>query len=503
MIDSIVQWADQSSDNSSDHRVLVLIGGAGTGKSSIAHSVAAHFDRLDRLGSSFCFNRSREADLPPEILFSTIARDLADRDPLQKQALCSSVKERSRRYTASLKEQFENFLLDPSKALTNVGPIAIVIDALDECRDGDKKDQLLEIICSRLSELPSQYRIIITARPEIRDLLDASKGITIKDMSEIDPQSTESDLTVYVKHELANVKSKLERHWPNDTWCSELVSKSEGSFLWISTACRYVKTPPPGRAVVRSLRDILSIQVPLGRGQLDSLYKQVLERTFSHAGTGSMERERFERIMATILTIKQPLPIGALMELQDKDADDDERGWWVKSIVRPLGSLLDGTVGDTTPIRFLHSSFCDFLLNKSRSGEYHVDCSQEEKRLAGSTLQIMESMLKFNICDVGSSFIRNEDLKEEDINSALPGQLRYACQFWTDHVTKSACEDLLKNRVQNLICTKLLFWLEVISVLGKTQSAHGMIKQLLSWYQVRQILLWKQRSFKGRRAIQT
>jgi hypothetical protein len=116
-----------------------------------------------------------------------------------------------------------------------------------------------------------------------------------------------------------------------------------------------------------------------------------------------------------------------------------------------------------------------------------VDCTQEEKRLAGATLRIMESMLKFNICGIGSSFMLNVDLKEEDINLVLPSQLRYACQFWADHVTRSACEEHLGNRVESLICTKLLFWLEVLSGLGRTQSAMEIIKQLLNWYQVSQI----------------
>jgi hypothetical protein len=482
IIDSIVQWADQSSDESSDHRVLVLIGGAGTGKSSIAHSVAAHFDGLHRLGSSFCFDRSRDAELPPERLFSTIARDLADKEPLQKKALYDAVKERSRRYTMSLKEQFENLLLNPSKALTNVGPIVIVIDALDECREGEKKNHLLEIIRSRLSELPSQYRIIITARPEIHDLLSTYKGITFKDMSGIDPQSTVSDLTAYVQHELATVKAKLERRWPKDTWCSELVSKSEGLFIWISTACHYVKEPAAGRQVHESLQHMLSISS--NGNPLDLIYKEVLKHTFPHAGTDSMELERFECIMATILTIKQPLPTAALAELQDKDDNEDERGGWVESIVRHLGSLMDGTVSNSIPIRFLHTSCRDFLLNKSRSGEYHVDCSREEKRLASTTLRIMESMLKFNICGIDSSFILNEELKKEDINLALPSQLQYACRFWADHVTESAYEEHLGNRVENLMCTKLLFWFEVLSVLGKTRSACKIIKQLLNWYHV-------------------
>jgi hypothetical protein len=68
-------------------RMFVLSGVAGSGKSSIAHTIARLFDDVGRLGSSFCFDRANQAKLRLDTFFSTIARDLADLDPQRKQSL--------------------------------------------------------------------------------------------------------------------------------------------------------------------------------------------------------------------------------------------------------------------------------------------------------------------------------------------------------------------------------------------------------------------------------
>ncbi len=50
-LDFIVNWANDPASE----RGLVLLGQAGTGKSSIAHEVARRFDNMHRLTSSFFF----------------------------------------------------------------------------------------------------------------------------------------------------------------------------------------------------------------------------------------------------------------------------------------------------------------------------------------------------------------------------------------------------------------------------------------------------------------
>jgi hypothetical protein len=74
-------------------RVCLLTGVAGSGKSAVAHSVAALYDGQKRLGSSYCFSTTDAATRNSTNLFSTIARDLCDHDAQYKSALWAVVKE--------------------------------------------------------------------------------------------------------------------------------------------------------------------------------------------------------------------------------------------------------------------------------------------------------------------------------------------------------------------------------------------------------------------------
>ena len=129
-IDFIVDWVN----NPASERVLVLFGLAGMGKSSIAHEIARRFDEMHRLASSFIFIRKEHSKAYH--LFTNLARDLADRYPLFKVALGKVVKDNTslRHGTSDYGTLFQRLIREPLKDLPIVGPILVVIDALDEDR---------------------------------------------------------------------------------------------------------------------------------------------------------------------------------------------------------------------------------------------------------------------------------------------------------------------------------------------------------------------------------
>ena len=71
-------------------------------------------------------------------------------------------------------------------------------------------------------------------------------------------------------------------------------------------------------------------------------------------------RERFPTVMAIVLALKEPLPLASLSALLGKDLN-------IRAIIKPMGSLLDGVLDERKPIRPLHTSFRDFLLDNTRS----------------------------------------------------------------------------------------------------------------------------------------
>ncbi|KIK32138.1 hypothetical protein CY34DRAFT_182822, partial [Suillus luteus UH-Slu-Lm8-n1] len=133
ILSQITEWVNSTRDNVPC--VLWLSGPAGKGKSAIAHTIAKSFEDMGGLGSCYSFDRQREADRRHEKIFSTIARDLADRDPEMRRALADTVKTASSlKKTADIAQQWQKLLIEPlEKSSRSSGePVVIVIDALDE-----------------------------------------------------------------------------------------------------------------------------------------------------------------------------------------------------------------------------------------------------------------------------------------------------------------------------------------------------------------------------------
>ena len=78
ILNEVVNWINNTDPTAP--RMFWLHGQAGKGKSAIAHTVALQAQNLGVLGSCFCFTRVRQHEELHTKLFSTIARDLADRD---------------------------------------------------------------------------------------------------------------------------------------------------------------------------------------------------------------------------------------------------------------------------------------------------------------------------------------------------------------------------------------------------------------------------------------
>ncbi|KAG2368295.1 hypothetical protein BDR07DRAFT_120736 [Suillus spraguei] len=92
-------------------RVLWLSGMAGKGKSAIAHTIANWSNELGGLGACFCFDRTRRADRRHEKIFTTIARDLADRNPIIRKALAHALHDHSElKHTADIASQWQRLL---------------------------------------------------------------------------------------------------------------------------------------------------------------------------------------------------------------------------------------------------------------------------------------------------------------------------------------------------------------------------------------------------------
>jgi hypothetical protein len=481
-LEFIINWVN----NPASERGLVLFGQAGTGKSSIAHEIARLFDKMHRLTSSFVFLRREQSERKAYHFFTTLARDLADRYPSFKIALGKVVKDNTalRVGTRDYGTLFESLILAPLNGLHIVGPILIVIDALDESGDTASKIGLHTFLAENIIRLPSNFRVVITSRPEhaIVSALVEAQSVKIKYMDDTKlAADMHNDILTFFRQRL--LSKEFGYH------VEALAVKAEGLFQWAAVASQLI-LDPPARFYYSKERCIKHLLEPStnrhGQDLLDELYKEVLEGYF----TDQEARVLFRSVVGQLTTSVEPLNIHSLISLRRHASCDDDNDAAVTGILSRLGSLLSNVNSSdkNLPIIPLHTSFRDFLTSKDKSGDFYVSVRDAHDQLTHSCLNLLLDPLdglKFNICNLETSYLANDDV--EDLNARvdehIPPALLYACRFWDDHLKHTDFRIDLFRKVETFFKDKFLFWLETLSltrVIGLAPSAFATLNMWLA-----------------------
>ena len=262
-----------------------------------------------------------------------------------------------------------------------------------------------------------------------------------------------------------------------------LAMKAEGLFQWAAVASQFI-LDPPGRFGYSKKKCINHLLDPStnrnGQDPLDALYKEVLEGYFTDQET----RLLFRSVLGQLITSIEPLTIRSLTTLrQHASHDDSDDRDAVVILLHRLGSLLDNSSDESLPIVLLHTSFRDFLTNREKSGDFCVSLCDAHRQLAHSCLSLLLNDLKFNICNLESSYLANKDVK--DLNSRvdkyISPALLYACRFWDDHLEHTDFETDLFEKLRTFFETKFLFWLEVLSLTSDVGLAPPAFSALNAW----------------------
>ncbi|PPQ74828.1 hypothetical protein CVT26_005429 [Gymnopilus dilepis] len=486
ILNEIMEWASSTDES----RVFWLHGNAGKGKSAIAHTIAHHFQLLERLGSCFCFDRNEAGQKRYQTIFTTIARDLSDRDEHLRAGLQNAVhKYSSLKSTTDILQQWKEFIVKPimRQGDAMAGPIVIVIDALDESGDSDSRKSLLRVLAgkladpeSRIQDLPPNFRFLVTSRL-LPDIHQAFKDVShVQQRSMDDILSTGSDISTYIQSELSgwDVSGEvgvLER----------LTVSSNGLFEWARLACAYIANDNYGGLDRRERFELItSHSQEVGDHLLDDMYRVTLEVIFPKSPTQKLALRRFHSVMAQVICTAEPLSMASLESMRNHFCDQDLRRIPIKAIIEPMGALLSGTTSLSITIRPLHASFIDFLTDDNRSAEFFVDVSGIDNKLAFSCLRIMEHKLKFNICGLSSSYLANFQVPDlaERIDNCISSELSYSCRLWTYHLHRAIFTKSLAETVRALFGhERLLFWLEVLTLLTKVNTCYAALSSVIEW----------------------
>ncbi|THU94404.1 hypothetical protein K435DRAFT_610771, partial [Dendrothele bispora CBS 962.96] len=114
-----------------------------------------------------------------------------------------------------------------------------------------------------------------------------------------------------------------------------------------------------------------------------------------------------------------------------------------------------------------HASFADYIVTKDRSGGMYCNEIEQHTLLSHATLNHMNN-LRFNICDLPSSFLEDKDVpKIEDRLKNISDTLDYACTFWGYHIARSNGNKRLMEGLEIFLENKSVFWIEAMNLMKK------------------------------------
>ncbi|KAK5701676.1 hypothetical protein LTR97_004494 [Elasticomyces elasticus] len=469
LLHDITRWADGSDEKS----IYWLNGIAGTGKSTVARTVAKHYHDQGRLGGSFFFSRGGGDAGHAAGLFTTLAVQLAKNIHAVQPHICNAIAEHNEIAQSAFREQWEQLIVNPllqAESAIEHSAIVLVIDALDECDSEPDIRMLLRLLSSTERLKQTRLRVFITSRPEVpirsgfQRIPEAERqGFVLHDIA---PTLVNQDLTVFFENSLANIRDEcgLPLSWPGSHIVARLVDISSGLFIWASTACRYISEG--GQFARDRVRKLLSgHRTRVGpQKQLDKIYMTVLQESIR---PGYEEHEKAElcirhkKVLGAIILLMSPLSLNSLARLLDISADT------ISATLQHLHTIINIPTESGRPIRLHHPSFRDFLLDPDRchDPDFWIDAKKVHKDFAKHSIRLMSTMLRPNMCDLSSPGVLNCDIEHTRVLSCIPSELQYTCLYWAEHYRQGGIHVRDADVTDKFYRKHFLHWLEALSLM--------------------------------------
>ena len=423
-------WSTGHFPEGDPKQIYFLSGAAGLGKSSIAHQFCARLDSPGRhsLAASFFFVRGGGDLESTRLFFPTLAYQFATSQPQLQSRIISAAREYHRRGDRQqMRHAFEDLVRTPllGAPIGDQGPIILVIDGLDECKERDMIPSLLRFLLELVRTLP-WLRVFVTSRPEphVLGTLTSSDAMTMVHHRSLNDsvEDWEDDVRRYLMETIPKMPSYTQfvHEHPDDL--ERLVERAGGVFIYARIAVSFLDM-----YIDRPQEQFYLLLSSLGVGvePLDALYLQVLRSAFppNYLGASSPRHERLRALLASLILLDGPFPADVLTFFCHDMTKDD-----VVSMVDCLRSvLLVDTAGAVRPV---HATFGEFLLDEARCTDklYYVD------RLKGNGQLASACFAAFSFKTMTDCLAVNPAQEE---TSAIWQYVRYALNSWNRHLEEA------------------------------------------------------------------
>src|SRR6201992_107037 len=349
--------------------VYWLNGLAGTGKSTIARTVAERTFADGRLGAFFFCSRDSEDRSNLQAIFPTLAVQLARRYPQFRSTFIRLVQADPEIIHESLYGQMKKLIIQPlaESAVSTV----IVIDALDECIDKEPASAILSVLGQFVAEVPT-VKFFITGRPESRiqegfRLPSLVESTDVFVLHQVELSQVENDIRLFFTHSFSELKRyrRVLGDWPTEAQVDVLCERAGGLFVHAVATVRFIdhRSYSPKTQLDRLLQshesDTLEGKTEFKDNEtLDSLYTSILREAFG--GDDSENDLRVRSILGAVVLAVNPLSPSAIATLLGFEPEE------VYPILSLVQSLLILQEDVDQPVRPFHKSFPDFVIDPAR-----------------------------------------------------------------------------------------------------------------------------------------
>ncbi|USP76690.1 uncharacterized protein yc1106_03964 [Curvularia clavata] len=481
LLNEIDDWADRQDDRC----IFWLSGLAGTGKSTIARTVAHKYDEeKNRLAASFFFSRGGSEDVRYAKKFATsLAVQLMHNVEASKQLIKKALNSKDIA-TISLEKQWRHLILGPLSELSDdscPASLVLVVDALDECENEKDIGLIVRLLAEAKSLTKVRLRILLTSRPEapiqsqFNRLQENDKFVPYEVvLHDIPPLAVNQDIDLFLRHEFECYRQGegIEEDWPKAKAIDGLVQKASGLFIWAATAFRFIceGTDVDGR---------LHMLLEGGRhksspeAHLDSIYTTVLQASVPE-NYSAQERKKYYKDLRTLLggmvTLLSPLSADALFKVLRLQK------MYAGRVLKRLNAIIAIPKDNAQLLRLHHPSFRDFLLSGDRCSDtnFLVDEQEAHRDLAIKCLQLMSSSLQQGACGIDKVCTLVTEDEGAEFKPALPSELQYACHYWIEHFVRGGAKLHDGDEVHGFLQEHFLHWLEALCWMGKlSQGIHA------------------------------
>lgn len=397
ILNELEDWMD---DPDPEIKLVWLYGPAGAGKSAIAQTTMQRAEKKGLLSASFFFSRGAEGRSNADRLFPTISYQLTRKNPELARSVDGILSENPEIPLKSLDIQFRE-LIDRPVQECNTTPLypLMGIDGVDECDNELVQVKFLTVIGDSVRSQAS-LRFLISSRPEphIQNFFNKIGFLTREIALETSAESLDDVLT-YLRAGFADIRETHSHFmkgisplqlWPSEDDLKELRWRSSGHFIYAATVLKFVGNSDhlnPIRQLDIILRQSLEMTPVLRASpypELDRLYHQVL--------SGHPNPSQLRQILM-FFTVDDVPPYPDLLD----DLLNLDQGA-VIGLLSTMHSLIKVSPSDSAKHSsvFHHASFRDFLLDSSRSQNFHINKKK-------ATEQVIDICMDFLIRCIGEA----------------------------------------------------------------------------------------------------